>query len=165
MAVIVIVIGVGVASANDVTVDLVGVALAAIAVGCTVMAQILCSRHQKDLQCTSIQLLYSSCPLVTIGIFVVIPLFHDVQQLAQVEGPEPLLVHVVISCVLALRINVSNFLVLGKTSPLVYQVLGHFKTCVISISGFVVFYYQYNARVIVGISLPLGGVVAYTEIG
>jgi predicted cation transporter len=66
---------------------------------------------------------------------------------------------------LALGVNVSNFLVLGKTSPLAYQVLGHLKTSVILILGFVVFHYQYNAKVIVGAALALGGVAAYTELG
>jgi solute carrier family 35 protein E3 len=41
--------------------------------------------------------------------------------------------------VFALGVNISNYLVLGKTSPLTYQVLGHLKTVLILILGFTVF--------------------------
>lgn len=40
---------------------------------------------------------------------------------------------------LALGVNISNYLVLGKTSPLTYQVLGHLKTVLILVLGFTVF--------------------------
>jgi hypothetical protein len=36
-------------------------------------------------------------------------------------------------------VNITNYLVLGKTSPLTYQVLGHLKTVLILILGFTVF--------------------------
>lgn len=44
-----------------------------------------------------------------------------------------------VSCVFALGVNISNYLVLGKTSPLTYQVLGHLKTVLILVLGFTVF--------------------------
>ncbi len=165
VVVAIIVMGVGVASVNDVAVNLVGLGLAVVAVGFSALALILCSHYQEDLECTSMQLLHSTCPLVTIGMLAFIPFFHDVRQLAQVEFSAPLVAHISGSCVLALGVNASNFLLLGQISPLAYQVLGHLKTSAILILGFVVFHYQYNAKVIVGAGLALGGVVAYTELG
>jgi len=47
--------------------------------------------------------------------------------------------YIVVSCLFALGVNISNYLVLGKTSPLTYQVLGHLKTVLILILGFTVF--------------------------
>lgn len=44
-----------------------------------------------------------------------------------------------VSCFFALGVNISNYLVLGKTSPLTYQVLGHLKTVLILVLGFTVF--------------------------
>lgn len=164
VAVAVVVVGVGVASVNDVTVDLVGVGLAVVAVGFSAMALILCSHYQKDLGCSSMQLLHSTCPLVTIGMLIFIPFFHDINQLVQMEIDALLVAHICGSCVLALGVNASNFLLLGQISPLAYQVLGHLKTSIIVILGFVVFRYQYNAKVFVGAVLALGGVVAYTEL-
>lgn len=165
LAVIIIVLKVGMASVNDVTVTLIGVILATVAVFFTSMGQILCSHYQQDLECDSMQLLYNTCPLVTIGMLVSVPFFHDVQQLAEVEFSAPLLAHIFWSCVLAFAVNVTNYLILGKTSALAYQVLGHLKTILILILGFVVFNYQYNGKLIVGTVLALGGVVTYTELG
>ena len=44
-----------------------------------------------------------------------------------------------VSCLFALGVNISNYLVLGQTSPLTYQVLGHLKTVLIIVLGFLVF--------------------------
>ena len=43
-----------------------------------------------------------------------------------------LVVDILISCVMALGSNLTNFLVLSWASPLTYQVIGHMKTiCVL----------------------------------
>lgn len=49
-----------------------------------------------------------------------------------------------ISCLFALGVNISNYLVLGATSPLTYQVLGHLKTVLIIVLGFIVFKVKKN---------------------
>ncbi|GAB5030722.1 nucleotide sugar transporter family protein [Nannochloropsis oceanica] len=165
LTVTVIIFGVAVASVNDVTINLIGLILAAVAVCFTSMAQILCSHYQKYLECDSMQLLHSTCPLVTFGMLVFIPFFHNVQELALGDFSAPLLTHIFWSCVLALGVNITNFSILGKTSPLAYQILGHLKATIILILGVVIFNYQYNAKVIAGTVLALGGVVAYTELG
>jgi len=64
----------------------------------------------------------------------------------------------------ALGVNISNYLVLGKTSPLTYQVLGHLKTVLILILGFAVFNKELDARNGMGICVAMIGVVAYTEV-
>jgi hypothetical protein len=42
------------------------------------------------------------------------------------------------SCVLAFCVNLSIFLVIGKTDPIAYNVLGHFKLCVILLTGYAI---------------------------
>lgn len=69
-----------------------------------------------------------------------------------------------ISCCFALGVNISNYLVLGKTSPLTYQVLGHMKTILILVLGFLVFNKPVDSRNLIGIMVAMGGVVSYTEI-
>ena len=49
-----------------------------------------------------------------------------------------------LSCFFALGVNITNYLVLGRTSPLTYQVLGHLKTVLIIVLGFVVFKVNYT---------------------
>ena len=61
-------------------------------------------------------------------------------------------------------INVTNYMVLGKTSALTYQVLGHFKTVLILCIGTIVFQTPYNTRLLAGTIMALAGVVGYTEV-
>ena len=56
------------------------------------------------------------------------PLCDDVAHLAALDWTADLRGDVLWSCALALAANVSNYYVLGRTSPLTYQVLGHVKT-------------------------------------
>lgn len=64
---------------------------------------------------------------------------------------------VVVSCFFALGVNISNYLVLGKTSPLTYQVLGHMKTVLILILGFTVFKKPIDIRNVIGITIAMVG--------
>ena len=60
--------------------------------------------------------------------------------------------------------NISNYLVLGKTSPLTYQVLGHLKTILILVLGFTVFEKPLDGRNCLGITIAMMGGSSYTEI-
>jgi solute carrier family 35 protein E3 len=62
-----------------------------------------------------------------------------------------------VSCIFALGVNISNYLVLGKTSPLTYQVLGHMKTVLILILGFTVFKKPVDIRNVIGITIAMVG--------
>jgi solute carrier family 35, member E3 len=157
-------IGVGIATVNDVSINLVGCLFAAAAVLCTSLAQIFTSSYQKQLECDALQLLYHTAPLIGGGMLLMVPLFDNVKYLARTEFSIPLINHVAMSCVMALGVNISNYLVLGKTSPLTYQVLSHLKTILILVMGFVVFNYESNPRAIVGIVIALFGCIAYTEL-
>lgn len=69
---------------------------------------------------------------------------------------------VFISSVLAFLVNLSTFLVIGKTSPVSYQVLGHSKLVVIMLSSFLMFGDVPNPQNLLGVSLALGGIFWYT---
>jgi solute carrier family 35 protein E3 len=119
-----ITVGVGIATVNDVSVNLVGTIFAGAAVLFTSLAQIFTSSYQKQLECDALQLLYHTAPLIAGGMLLMTPMFDNVKYLIETEVTVSLLSHVLGSCVLALGVNISNYLVLGKTSPLTYQVCG-----------------------------------------
>lgn len=50
------------------------------------------------------------------------PMFDDLTDLYNYEYSNGCLLRIFTSCILALGVNISNYLVLGKTSPLTYQV-------------------------------------------
>ncbi|GET88044.1 hypothetical protein, conserved [Leishmania tarentolae] len=76
----------------------------------------------------------------------------------------PTIIVIVFSSFLAFFVNISIFLVIGKTSPVTYNVLGHFKLCVILSLGFLFFGDNINARVFSGIVVTLFGVFWYTHL-
>lgn len=56
------------------------------------------------------------------GMLLMCPFFDDLNALSTYKYTTPCVIRIVISCVFALGVNISNYLVLGKTSPLTYQV-------------------------------------------
>jgi solute carrier family 35 protein E3 len=52
--------------------------------------------------------------------------------------------------------------VIGKTSPVTYQVVGHLKTCIILGFGYVLFNDPFSWRNILGILLALLGMILYS---
>lgn len=93
-----------------------------LAVVATSMAQIFTNTYQKSLNCDALQLLNHTSPLITLGMLVMCPMFDNVQALMEFEYTTPCMARIALSCVFALGVNVSNYVVLGKTSPLTYQV-------------------------------------------
>eukprot|EP00028_Trichosphaerium_sp_Am-I-7-wt_P009509 CAMPEP_0168520986 /NCGR_PEP_ID=MMETSP0405-20121227/8382_1 /TAXON_ID=498012 /ORGANISM="Trichosphaerium sp, Strain Am-I-7 wt" /LENGTH=131 /DNA_ID=CAMNT_0008542109 /DNA_START=589 /DNA_END=980 /DNA_ORIENTATION=- len=65
---------------------------------------------------------------------------------------------------LALAFNLSIFLIIGKTSPVTYNVLGHFKTCCVLIGHFTIFGHPLLPQQVIGIGLTLLGIFWYSYI-
>eukprot|EP01041_Mallomonas_annulata_P005772 gene5772-11665_t len=156
--------GVGYATIYDLDVNAVGTVFAICAVVATSMAQIFTNTYQKSLDCNAMQLLYHTSPLITIGMAVMCPFFDDVPALLKHEYTTGCIIRILVSCVFALGVNISNYLVLGKTSPLTYQVLGHMKTVLILVLGFTMFHKPVDMRNLTGIVIAMFGVISYTEV-
>lgn len=69
---------------------------------------------------------------------------------------------IVLSCLIAVSVNFSTFLVIGKTSPVTYQVLGHLKTCLILTFGYTLLHDPFTTRNIIGISIAILGMGLYS---
>jgi solute carrier family 35, member E3 len=156
--------GVGYATVYDMDVNFLGTMYACAAVVATALAQIFTNTYQKSLDCNALQLLYHTSPLIAGGMLVLCPFFDDIDGLRRYMFTTPTLLRIALSCVFALGVNISNYLVLGKTSPLTYQVLGHMKTILIILLGFVMFGKKPEIRNVLGIFVAMLGVVAYTEV-
>jgi solute carrier family 35 protein E3 len=186
-------LGIGIATVYDVSINLTGTVFGTCSILSTVFAQIYTSRNQGKLDCDAFQLLYHTSPIISLGMFVMAFFFDDVSSLyALMAGDESVLdnnleslpserqgdagelmpspsyntlaFHILLSCLLAIAVNISNYIVLGKTSPLTYQVAGHLKTVFVLILGFLLFSKNMDYRNIVGICIAFVGVVAYTEV-
>lgn len=63
---------------------------------------------------------------------------------------------------ISVSVNFSTFLVIGKTSPVTYQVLGHLKTCLVLAFGYVLLHDPFSWRNILGILIAVVGMVLYS---
>ncbi|CAD6255871.1 unnamed protein product [Miscanthus lutarioriparius] len=69
---------------------------------------------------------------------------------------------ILLSCSIAVCVNFSTFLVIGTTSPVTYQVLGHVKTCLVLSFGYIILKDPFSARNVVGILIAIFGMGLYS---
>ncbi|TPX32784.1 hypothetical protein SmJEL517_g04179 [Synchytrium microbalum] len=157
-------IGVIISSATDVQLNVTGTFFALTGVLVTSLYQIWVGTKQKDLGVNSMQLLYYQAPLSAILLVPVVPILDDVGALFAYEWSVGAIVSIMISAIFAFFVNISIFLVIGKTSAVTYNVLGHFKLCLILLLGFIIFSYPVNLMNLLGIVVTLAGVFWYSDI-
>lgn len=71
-------------------------------------------------------------------------------------------IFIILSCLIAVSVNFSTFLVIGKTSPVTYQVLGHLKTCLVLGFGYTLLHDPFTDRNIIGILVAIFGMGLYS---
>jgi len=155
-------VGVAIATVTDAEANAFGTFVAASALLITCMYQIWVGTKQKELECNSYQLLYYQAPISAVMLVPIVPLFDDMRNFVMPSTETQLVIFG--SSVLAFLVNLSIFLVIGKTSPVTYNVLGHFKLCVILSLGFVFFGQLIDWRNLTGVAVTLSGVFWYTHL-
>ncbi len=159
-----VIFGVGIATVSNTSLNFVGSIYAFLAVVCTTCAQVFTSHFQKELKCNGLQLLYHTSPLISFGMLV-LSLAMEGMPFRNFNKPTMgALMRIIISCVFAFMVNVTNYVVLGKTDALTYQIVGHFKTICIIVLGYLLFNNRASLKNIAGITIALLGVVGYTEV-
>ncbi|KAA3468752.1 putative membrane protein isoform X1 [Gossypium australe] len=140
----ILLLGVGIATVTDLQLNLLGSILSLLAVITTCVAQIV------------------SLAGVAGKIGIVVDKFHpfDASNCFRVETL--LQFFIVLSCLISVTVNFSTFLVIGKTSPVTYQVLGHLKTCLVLAFGYGLLHDQFSWRNIMGILIAVVGMVLYS---
>ncbi|KAL7127251.1 hypothetical protein ABFS83_14G243000 [Erythranthe nasuta] len=161
----ILLLGVGVASITDLQLNTVGSILSLLAIITTCVGQILTNTIQKKLNVSSTQLLYQSAPFQAAILFVSGPFLDQCltnQNVFAYKYSPIVLGFIVLSCLIAVFVNLSTFLVIGKTSPVTYQVLGHLKTCLVLGFGYTLLHDPFTTRNIVGILIAIVGMLLYS---
>lgn len=166
LALMPICIGVCMATVSDMEINFWGTVWAIMGILSTSFYQIYVKSKQQDLGLDSYQLLFLQAPSSAILVFLISfftePYFgpkgllefpYSVESLSAILG----------TGVLSFCVNLSIFLVIGKTSPIAYNVLGHFKLVCILASGFVFFGESTNATKTLGTVMTFVGVLLYTH--
>ncbi|KAK6163853.1 hypothetical protein DH2020_000717 [Rehmannia glutinosa] len=161
----VLLMGVGIATVTDLQLNVLGSVLSLLAVVTTCVAQIMTNTIQKKFKVSSTQLLYQSCPYQAITLFITGPFVDGLltnQNVFAFNYTPQVLAFIVLSCLISVSVNFSTFLVIGKTSPVTYQVLGHLKTCLVLAFGYVLLRDPFSWRNILGILIAMVGMVLYS---
>jgi solute carrier family 35 protein E3 len=150
-------LGVCVVSVTDFQLNLIGSLIALSGVFAGSFYQIWVGTKQKELGVNSMQLLYYQSFISMVILTVAVPLIDDAVALYNYQFTTQSVSWILFSAFLAFFVNLSTFLIIGKTSPVTYNMVGHFKLCVILLLGFVIFAYPVDYRQVLGISVTLGG--------
>ncbi|KAH6827988.1 Nucleotide/sugar transporter family protein [Perilla frutescens var. hirtella] len=154
----ILLLGVGIASVTDLQLNLVGTILSLLAIITTCIGQI-------RLKVSSTELLYQSAPFQSAILFLAGPFVDHflTKQNVYAYKYSPMVVgFIVLSCSIAVLVNFSTFLVIGKTSPVTYQVLGHLKTCLVLAFGYTLLHDPFTSRNILGILIAVLGMAFYS---
>jgi len=131
----------------------------------TSVYQIWVKTEQSRLECTSEQLLYYQAPVSAVLLILTLPWVEDISGLLSFEWLSfKSVFYVITSSALAFLVNLSIFLVIGHTSPVSYNVLGHGKLCVILVSGYLFFGDACTWKNLLGVCLAVTGIVWYTHL-
>jgi len=167
LALVPICLGVVIATVSDIELTWTGLLYGVMGLISTSCYQMLVKSKQCELQLDSYQLLYYQAPLSAILVLFFVPVFD------KVTGPLGLLSFpfsfgcafwIIVTAVTAFLVNISIYLVIDATSPVSYNVLGHFKLCVILISGWLFFDEDMNLKKSIGTVMAFAGVIAYTHL-
>lgn len=168
-------LGVTMSTVSDVDVGLLGFIVGMLAVIGAAQSQILIGHTQKSLKASGNQVLVAYIPFLAPMLAIVatfdtqMPENADLGTAAYGEwydehGSSEAFITIGVSACLGLLVSLSTFLLIGATSALTYNIVGHTKTLMILVMGVVVFGDSVSWKKMGGIGLALCGVVWYSQI-
>lgn len=145
-ALVVILTGVGAATVTDVQLNAKGLGFACGAIVATAQYQIWQGSKQKEggLNEMQMSMSVSFVQMYVAGLLSLLIEFPDMQERFSAKAAADvhygdLAFKIFASCLLAVSANVHSFALIGRTSAVTFQVVGHGKTCLILIAGYIMF--------------------------
>lgn len=160
-----VLIGVGVCTVTDVSVNAKGFIAAFIAVWSTSLQQYYVHYLQKKYSLSSFNLLGHTAPVQATSLLIVGP-FLDYwltgKRIDAFNYTLPSVFFVILSCTIAIGTNLSQFICIGRFTAVSFQVLGHMKTILVLILGFIFFGKEgLNLHVVFGMIIAVLGMIWY----
>lgn len=163
-SVLVVIAGVAIVTVTDMSVNPLGLAIAAVSVVSSGMQQMLCGVVQRKHNLTSNQLLSNTAPvqgtlLLFAGPFIdkLVSRQWILDYNFTVQGAQCL----GLSCAVAVLVNISQFMCLGCFSAISFQVLGHAKTVLVLLLGWLYLNDSMSMRKLGGMMMAVAGMVGY----
>ncbi|KAL3504536.1 hypothetical protein ACH5RR_034377 [Cinchona calisaya] len=165
LSIAVVLLGVGVCTVTDVSVNTKGFIAAVIAIWSTSLQQYYVHFLQRKYSLSSFNLLGHTAPVQAASLLLVGP-FLDYwltnKRIDAFNFTLPSLVFIVLSCTIAVGTNLSQFICIGRFTAVSFQVIGHMKTILVLILGFLFFGKEgLNLHVVIGMIIAVVGMVWY----
>lgn len=160
-----ITVGVFLNSYYDVKFNFLGMVFATLGVLVTSLYQVWVGAKQHELQVNSMQLLYYQAPMSSAMLLCIVPFFEPVFGEGGIFGPWTLsaVLMVLLSGIIAFMVNLSIYWIIGNTSPVTYNMFGHFKFSITLLGGYLLFKDPLSLNQVLGILCTLLGILAYTH--
>ncbi|CAN7989473.1 unnamed protein product, partial [Ixodes hexagonus] len=159
-------LGVYLTTCFDIRFNVLGTTYALIGVLVTSLYQVWVGEKQKEFQVNSMQLLFYQAPLSALLLLFVVPVVEPPwlnDGFLSHRWTLPQMVLVFLTGVVAFLVNLSIYWIIGNTSAVTYNVVGHTKVLLILLGGFVVFQDPLHPVQGLGLMLTLSGVFMYTH--
>ncbi|CAK9313450.1 unnamed protein product [Citrullus colocynthis] len=161
----VVLLGVGVCTVTDVSVNTRGFVAAVIAVWSTSLQQYYVHFLQRKYSLSSFNLLGHTAPAQAGSLLLVGPFLDYWLTSKRVDRYDYNLastIFIILSCSIAVGTNLSQFICIGRFTAVSFQVLGHMKTILVLIMGFFFFGKEgLNMQVVLGMIIAVIGMIWY----
>lgn len=146
----------------DIQFNILGTVYAILGVLVTSLYQVMVHRKQREFQMDPMQLLFYQAPLSAVMLLIVIPILEPIGQTFTHDWSLLDITMVMLSGAVAFFVNLTSYWIIGKTSPLSYNMLGHSKFCLLLLGGALIFHETLAINQFIGITLTLMGIISYT---
>ncbi|KAL0291397.1 UNVERIFIED_CONTAM: UDP-rhamnose/UDP-galactose transporter 4 [Sesamum calycinum] len=165
LSILVVLLGVAICTVTDVSVNAKGFIAAFIAVWSTSLQQYFVHYLQRKHSIGSFDLLGHTAPPQAASLLLVGPFMDYWLTDKRVDNYNYTFISVmfvVLSCAIAIGTNLSQFICIGRFTAVSFQVLGHMKTILVLILGFLFFGKEgLNLHVVVGMMVAIVGMMWY----
>ncbi|KAL2519875.1 Nucleotide-sugar transporter family protein [Forsythia ovata] len=165
LGIVVVLLGVAVCTVTDVSVNAKGFIAAFIAVWSTSLQQYYVHYLQRNYSLSSFNLLGHTAPVQAASLLMLGPFLDYWLTNKRIDAFDfniPSVVFIVLSCTIAVGTNLSQFICIGRFTAVSFQVLGHMKTILVLILGFLFFGREgLNLHVVLGMIIAIFGMVLY----
>ncbi|XP_047341007.1 UDP-rhamnose/UDP-galactose transporter 6-like [Impatiens glandulifera] len=165
LSIMVVLLGVAVCTVTDVSVNTRGLIAAFVAVWSTAFQQYYVHFLQRKYSLTSFNLLGHTAPIQAGSLLIIGPFLDYWLTNKRVDAFEyniSSVVLIVLSCSIAVGTNLSQFICIGRFTAVSFQVLGHMKTIIVLILGFLLFGKEgLTVQVVFGMVIAVVGMIWY----
>jgi solute carrier family 35, member E3 len=155
-------VGVSFALNQEADTPLFGVIVATIAFCSTALYQIWIGKKIEDFAVSAPQLLLNQAPISVLMLIPFVPFFDTIPDFRKV--PTNILWSVAASGMMASIYNLSQFLIIGRTSALTFNIVSHIKTILILSIGWYSQGKVLTPKEMFGVFLALGGGWVYSHL-